>query len=167
MTTTLGFLHSTDYDAHMGAGGTLRLMAFIARHMETQRVRVIAEGGTTYLEVRADGTVLPKVFGPEEDPHDDFEPTVQQLGYVGWPSDAAPSMMPHLILPCFDGGADLAALRNEPLLAEAGVFTVGNLDDAQIHVAEPVAAESAQAFRADAENLLQCAGALELVMIYR
>lgn len=167
MTTTLGFPYPTDFDARLGAGGTLRLMAAIARHLKTQRVRLFGEDGATYLEVRADGTVHPKVFGPEEDPGDDFEPTVRLLSYVGWPSDAAPSMLPELILPCFDGGVDLEALRRDPLVVEASIISLGNLDDAQVYVAEPVAAESAQALRADAENLLQCAGALELVMIYR
>lgn len=165
MTTVLGFVTPDEYDSRLGPGGTLRLMACLARHLPDKRV--ILMDGDHFLEVRGDESVHPKVFSEKEDPEDDFVPTVRRLGFVGFPSDSAPSMMPELIVPCIDGAADLQALRSEPLFEAAGILTMGNLDDAWVFLGPEGFlgdGKPSEDLRLDAENLVQCAGALGLVM---
>lgn len=159
MTTTLGFVRRDTFDPALGEGGTLRLLVDLARHLGG-RVRVVTDDG--FEEVRADGTVAPKVFTEAEDPDDDFVPTVRRLGFVGWPSDAAPRL-PDLVVPAYDDQVDLAALRAEPSVAALGRW-VGTLEDAELGVALPTGAESEAELRADAENLLQVAFVLGLAL---
>ena len=170
MTTTLGFVRSDTFDHELGEGGTIALLAALAKHAPEQRLRVWgAEGG--YLEVLADGACLPKVFGEDEDPEEELEPTVRQLGYIGWPSDAAPSL-PGLIVPGWDDQWNLAAVRKEPLLARAmPPEWIGCTDDAYVYLAAPVYdADDVPHEREQAEsarNLLEAAACLGLVMVYR
>ena len=163
MTMVLGFPAPDDYDHALGAGGTLRLFALVASYLPWQTLRL--KDGHRFIEVRADGSVVDKVFTEAEDPEDDFVPTVQTLAYAGWPSDSAPSMLPEVILPCSDGDVDMAGLRNEALVQAAGWRSIGNLDDAQASLfGEEGVSED---ISAQARNLLECAGALTLLMVYR
>ena len=169
MTTTLGFVRANTFDDKLGPGGTIALLAALARHAPQRRLRVLgAEGGN--LEVDADGSARPKVFGGDEDPMEELEPTVREIGYIGWPSDAAPSL-PDLIVPGWDDNWDLAALRAEPLLGKVvPPECLGCTDDALAWLAAPtfdaddVPHEREQA--AEARNLLDAGALLGLVMVY-
>jgi hypothetical protein len=172
MTTVLGFVDDDTLDDALGAGGTLELMRALARHAPGGRLCVRRTGGG-YLAVQADGSAREATF-EQEDPHEEFEPTVREVGFVAWPSDEAPQL-PFLIVPGWDASWDLAAVRADPTVArmteaESLLGTLGCTDDALVWLAAPVydandtPRERPQ--RAAAEDLLQVAMFLGLVMRY-
>jgi hypothetical protein len=87
MTTTLGFVRSDTFDHELGPGGTIVLLAALAKHTPDRCLRVCAaEGG--YLEVDADGSCRPKVFGEDDDLKNqwleqEMELEVREVGFIG------------------------------------------------------------------------------------